>query len=268
MLALHAIVAYDEWRSANVVPGVAQVAVDGVVLASARINSPPRFPGPSSRVPSSLASVGLGGEGGPVVIQSAALEQALASPGSHAVRLTFIPDWASGPQKEEAAYALPFSMEAKWATLHPPSDSACAVGLHTRLSHRELGEGESGELNVEVTVLPAGLSATAVGVDGGGVPMVTAVVGVPGGLEVDDERLRLLRGSPAVDYVERLGASEVALYWRSLPMEATRIVVIPFVAAVPGTYTGKAGRAYLYYTDEYKSWAEPLVVKIEPREER
>ena len=35
--------------------------------------------------------------------------------------------------------------------------------------------------------------------------------------------------------------------------------------AVPGSYTGPASRAYLYYTDEYKSWAPGLKVNIAPR---
>jgi hypothetical protein len=35
------------------------------------------------------------------------------------------------------------------------------------------------------------------------------------------------------------------------------------VAAVPGTYTGPASSAYLYYTAEHKDWAEPLRVTVE-----
>jgi hypothetical protein len=36
-------------------------------------------------------------------------------------------------------------------------------------------------------------------------------------------------------------------------------------AAVPGTYTGPASRAYLYYTDEFKCWTQGLGVTISPR---
>jgi hypothetical protein len=39
------------------------------------------------------------------------------------------------------------------------------------------------------------------------------------------------------------------------------------VAAVPGTYTGPASRAYLYYTDEFKTWVGGLKVAITPRAE-
>jgi hypothetical protein len=40
---------------------------------------------------------------------------------------------------------------------------------------------------------------------------------------------------------------------------------LSLVAAIPGTYTGPASRAYLYYTDEYKSWTPGLRVNITPR---
>jgi hypothetical protein len=40
---------------------------------------------------------------------------------------------------------------------------------------------------------------------------------------------------------------------------------LSLVAAVPGSYTGPASRAYLYYTDEYKNWAPGLKVHISPR---
>ena len=42
-------------------------------------------------------------------------------------------------------------------------------------------------------------------------------------------------------------------------------LALSLVAAVPGVYTGPAGRAYLYYTDEFKNWAPGLKVSITPR---
>jgi hypothetical protein len=37
------------------------------------------------------------------------------------------------------------------------------------------------------------------------------------------------------------------------------------VAAITGSYTGPASRAYLYYTDEHKTWAPGLSVNIAAR---
>jgi len=46
---------------------------------------------------------------------------------------------------------------------------------------------------------------------------------------------------------------------------AEAVKQISLVAAVPGSYTGPASRAYLYCTDEYKNWAPGLKVSIAPR---
>jgi hypothetical protein len=32
--------------------------------------------------------------------------------------------------------------------------------------------------------------------------------------------------------------------------------------AIAGNFTAPASRAYLYYTDEHKTWADPLTAKI------
>ena len=54
------------------------------------------------------------------------------------------------------------------------------------------------------------------------------------------------------------------LYWRSLEPEQKVELPLSLIAAIPGSYTGPASRAYLYYTDEHKQWADPLKVTIEP----
>ena len=59
---------------------------------------------------------------------------------------------------------------------------------------------------------------------------------------------------------------EVVLYWRE--MKAGQQVRLPLslVAAVPGTYTAPASRAYLYYTDEFKDWVAGSRVTIVAKE--
>ncbi|HYO65575.1 MAG TPA: hypothetical protein VEU33_05790 [Archangium sp.] len=44
-----------------------------------------------------------------------------------------------------------------------------------------------------------------------------------------------------------------------------REVPLSLLAAVPGTYTGPASRAYRYYADEHKRWRDGLEVSIAPR---
>jgi hypothetical protein len=59
---------------------------------------------------------------------------------------------------------------------------------------------------------------------------------------------------------------EVVLYWRALAGGATVEVPIEVTAAIPGKYTGPASRAYLYYTDEFKQWADPVAVEVKAKE--
>ncbi len=39
-------------------------------------------------------------------------------------------------------------------------------------------------------------------------------------------------------------------------------IPLDLVATIPGRYTGPASRAYLYYTDDQKVWADPLKISV------
>ena len=67
-----------------------------------------------------------------------------------------------------------------------------------------------------------------------------------------------------IDAYEVLGR-EVVLYWRALKAEERVDLPLSLVAAIPGTFSGPASRAYLYYTDEHKHWVDGLKVEITPR---
>ena len=58
---------------------------------------------------------------------------------------------------------------------------------------------------------------------------------------------------------------DVVLYWRSLAAEQRVDVSLSLFAAIAGRYTGPASRAYLYYTDEHKTWIDGLTAEITPR---
>ena len=91
-----------------------------------------------------------------------------------------------------------------------------------------------------------------------------AIVGIPGGLEVRHDQLKELVKSGRIDAYEVIGR-QVVLYWRAIKGHDKIDLPLSFVAAVPGTYTGPASRAYLYYTDEYKQWTPGMRVTIEAR---
>ena len=96
------------------------------------------------------------------------------------------------------------------------------------------------------------------------IPTPIAIIGIPGGLEVRHDQLKELVKSGAVDAYEVIGR-DVVLYWRAMKGGAGVDVPLSLVAAIPGTYSGPASRAYLYYTDEHKCWADPMKVTIAPK---
>ena len=90
-----------------------------------------------------------------------------------------------------------------------------------------------------------------------------AIVGLPGGLEPRHDQLkelvkkqdRRLRG-------DRARSRAVLAVARRQPEVQ---VPLSLIAAVPGRYTGPASRAYLYYTDEHRTWVPGLMATITPK---
>jgi len=149
--------------------------------------------------------------------------------------------------------SMPYSLAINYHSETPASAKERQVGMKVGLSDTEVEEGGVTEANVAVTNLTQEHS-----------PMVVAIVGVPGGLEPRHDQLKELVKSGKIAAYEVIGR-EVVLYWRSLKPEQKVELPISLVAAVPGTYTGPASRAYLYYTDEYKCWLDGMKVAISPR---
>ncbi len=147
---------------------------------------------------------------------------------------------------------LPYSVAVEYRSTLPASSSETAVELDTRLAAQQVNMGD----NVR-------LSATLRNRTEQGQPMTLARIGLPGGLQAQTWQLEDLRDRGIVDFFET-GPREVVLYFRDLEPEELRSIPIDLVAAVPGTYTGPASSAYLYYTNEHKDWAEPLRVTVEP----
>jgi hypothetical protein len=95
-----------------------------------------------------------------------------------------------------------------------------------------------------------------------GIPMTLARVGLPGGLTFQTWQLKELKDKGAIDFYETRDR-EVILYFRSLGPKANKEIDLDLMATVPGEYVAPASTAYLYYTDEFKHWAEPLNVTVE-----
>jgi len=168
----------------------------------------------------------------------------MLSPGKHTIAL-----------KMEKGATMPFSISVKYNTLKPLSSDQCKVSLETSLAEKEVTEGSLTEARV-----------TVVNKDKETIPTPIAIIGIPGGLEIRHDQLKELVKSGKIAAYEVIGR-EVVLYWRALAGGEKVELPLRLTAAIPGKYTGPASRAYLYYTDEFKSWGEGLAVTVKAKSE-
>ena len=164
------------------------------------------------------------------------------TPGEHVVVLTM-----------EGGSDLPYAFTVRWSSRTPDTSAKAKVALDVRLAKDAATEGD-----------PVDVAVTVRNVTAEGLPMVTAIVGLPGGLEVRPDALKDLVKAGTVAAVETRGR-EVILYWRAVAPSATTAFTLPCVAAIPGRYTGPSSRAYLYYTDEDKVWVPGVAMTITAR---
>ena len=174
---------------------------------------------------------------GPIVLTD--LAEMLEQPGQHLVELQM-----------EGGSPMPFSFAVDFHDEQPPSDPACTLGLSVELPAGAVADGGITEARVRVTNRTDAARPTPV-----------AIIGIPGGLEVRHDQLKELVKAGTVAAYEVLGR-EVVLYWRDLGPGQEVELSLSLVAAVPGAYTAPASRAYLYYTDESKTWAAPLAATV------
>ncbi|MBP6594463.1 MAG: hypothetical protein KA255_15635, partial [Candidatus Obscuribacter sp.] len=165
------------------------------------------------------------------------------TPGNHTIDLEMV-----------GGCAMPYSLAVKYNTLTPVSDKDCVLDLSVKMAQDKVVEGTSTEANVTVENTSKET-----------VPSPIAIIGLPGGLEPRHDQLKELVKKGTIASYE-VNGREVVLYWRSIDANTKVSVPISLVAAIPGTYTGPASRAYLYYTDEHKDWVAGPRVVIAARE--
>ena len=147
---------------------------------------------------------------------------------------------------------LPYSLAVSYRAEKPANHPDAVVDLTTRIAQSDLQMGAA----VRVT-------ATVTNRTSRGQPMTLARVGIPGGLQFSDRQLKDLMERKTISFYETR-AREVIVYLSHLAPNEERVIPIDLTAVVPGTYTGPASRAYLYYTNEQKVWNAPLRVRITP----
>ncbi|MFN3166708.1 MAG: MG2 domain-containing protein [Phycisphaeraceae bacterium] len=230
VLALKAIVEYDKARSTPKAPGSLILLVDGEPFGE-----PVAF---NEETKGAIKLPDLAGK---------------LTPGKHTIGVLM-----------DGGSKMPYTIAVDYYANTPASSEACKLRVQTGIAPLQEGdtvgpegyvivpEGETTEINVKVT-----------NVSKDGLPTPIAIVGIPGGLEPSYDQLKELVEAGTIASFEVIGR-EVVLYWREMKGEQVVELPIRCVAAVPGTYTGPASRAYLYYTDEDKQWVDGLSVTITP----
>ena len=159
-----------------------------------------------------------------------------------------------------ASVSIPFSLHVSYHVVQPRSAKNCSVKLETSLHTDDARGGDMRE--GDVATLTVRLSN--VHPKGEAVPMTVAVIGIPAGLEPRMDKLRELRQEGRMAFYETNPGS-VTLYWRALGPGQRVEIPIEVLATVRGTYAGAASKAYLYYADEFKTWAPGVSVTVSGR---
>lgn len=179
------------------------------------------------------------GERGPLVIDS--LETYLGTAGGdHALTVSL----------GDAKHPLPTSVLVTWNTTLPRSSDSARVTLDTRLMHSSVRMGETVRLTTELRNRTDQ-----------GLPMTIAIVGIPGGLSAQPWQLKELQEKGKFDFYEITGRY-VTFYYRQMKPDETRVINLDLKAEIPGIYESPASSAYLYYTNEFKSWSSAGAVEV------
>jgi len=137
---------------------------------------------------------------------------------------------------------LPHAVAVSWSTSLPASDDECKVDLQTKLASKSANQGETIRLTAEIKNKTSDE-----------LPSPIAIIGIPAGLSLQPWQLKEMQEKKMFDYYEVIG-SNLVLYYRGMGPKEERVINLDLKADIPGEYEAPASSAYLYYTNEYKTW--------------
>jgi uncharacterized protein YfaS (alpha-2-macroglobulin family) len=165
-------------------------------------------------------------------IEIAGLEEHFKSEGKHNVKVKYV----------GVKTPLPYSMAINWSTSLPSSDKECSIDLKTTMATTSAKVGETVRMQAVVT----NKKSTEV-------PSTMAIIGIPAGFTVQPWQLKEMQEKHVFDYYEMKG-NNIAIYYRGMAPNAVKEINLDLKAEMPGVYDAPASSAYLYYTNEYKTW--------------
>ncbi len=146
---------------------------------------------------------------------------------------------------------LPYSVGIQWHTNLPVSQNDCKVSLQTDLASKKTKVGET----IRLTTTLQNKTAE-------GQPMTVAIVGIPAGLGLQAWQLKELQEKKVIDFYETTG-NNVVFYYRQLLPNEKKTIHLDLKAEIAGEYEAAASAAFLYYTNELKTWVKPERVRVE-----
>ena len=171
------------------------------------------------------------GEKGAIVVDG--MEEFIKGEGKHDVKVKYV----------GVKTPLPYSVSMTWNTTLPVNDVACAIDLKTKLATQTANVGET-----------VRMTATITNRKNEEVPSTMAIIGIPAGFTVQPWQLKELQEKKVFDYYEIVG-NNIAVYYRGLDAKAVKEINLDLKAEMPGEYDAPASSAYLYYTNEFKTWS-------------
>lgn len=178
------------------------------------------------------------GEKGAIVIEG--IEEYIKAEGKHSIKVKYV--GVKNP--------LPYSVAVNWSTTLPDSDKECNIDLSTKMASKTAKVGETVRLTSVIT-----------NKKDAEVPSTMAIIGIPAGFTVQPWQLKELQEKHIVDYYEIKG-NNIAVYYRGMGPKAVKEINLDLKAEIPGVYDAPASSAYLYYTNEFKTWSETDRVTI------
>lgn len=173
-------------------------------------------------------------------IEVAGLEKFLGTEGKHDVKIKYV----------GVKTPLPYAVAVNWSTSLPSSDKECNIDLTTKMASYSASVGQT-----------VRMTATITNKKNTEVPSTMAIIGIPAGFTVQPWQLKELQEKNVFDYYEMKG-NNIAVYYRGMAPSAVKEINLDLKAEMPGTYDAPASSAYLYYTNEYKTWSGMNTITI------
>ncbi|MBL7927059.1 MAG: hypothetical protein JNK61_09135 [Bacteroidia bacterium] len=151
---------------------------------------------------------------------------------------------------EGAKQAMPHTLSIQYHTQLPISSDSCMVGLKVALNNHEIRIGET-----------VRLTATINNKTNNGLPSTMVTLGIPSGCQLQMWQLKEMMEKNQLDYFEIKG-NMLHIYYRQMKPAEIKTLHFDLLAEVPGIYEAPASSAYLYYTNEFKTWQQMPKLKI------